>query len=115
MPLRRRARRAGSSGSSGDTAGDGSGVEGSAVLPRPRRLEVGAKYDPAPLRERTRSRLAAALVALLATISLLLVVGAAFRWFSVAEAKDLAVAVLTPLIAITGTALGFYFGGNKDS
>jgi hypothetical protein len=27
------------------------------------------------------------------------------------EAKDLAAAVLSPVIAVTGTALGFYFGG----
>jgi hypothetical protein len=51
---------------------------------------------------------------LLAAVALLLVCLTAFNALSIADAKDLALAVLTPLVAITGAALGFYFGGPKD-
>jgi hypothetical protein len=54
------------------------------------------------------------LVALLAVVSLALIICPAAGWIRIGEAKDLAVAVLTPLVAITGTALGFYFGGQKN-
>jgi hypothetical protein len=93
--------------------GPGSGDPGGAPR-QPRFLQFGGEYDPRPLRERTRSRLAQALVGALILVTLGLVVLTAFDAITVDEAKDLAVAVLSPLVAITGTALGFYFGGRKD-
>jgi hypothetical protein len=74
---------------------------------------VGERFDIEGVREQTRSRLAQALVALLFLVATLLVVLTAFDKLSVEEAKDLAATVLGPVVAVTGTALGFYFGGRR--
>lgn len=83
--------------------------------PRVRILREGGTYDPAPLREKTRSRLAQGLLLLLAVVALALVVLTAVDLLSIDDAKDLGVAVFTPLVAVTGAALGFYFGGHRGS
>jgi hypothetical protein len=36
------------------------------------------------------------------------------RWASPSDVKDLLTVILPPLIALTGSALGFYFGGKRD-
>ena len=77
--------------------------------------EVGTKFDPALLREQTRSRLAQGLVSLLAAVSIGLLVCTAAGWIGIETTKDLAVALLSPLVAVTGVALGFYFDGNRGS
>jgi hypothetical protein len=77
------------------------------------RWRVGRPYDPEPRREETRSRLAIALVALLFLVATLLIVFTAAALLSIEEAKDLAATVLSPVVAVTGTALGFYFGGHR--
>jgi hypothetical protein len=84
-----------------------------AAQPRPRLLSVGRKYDPLPQREKTRSWLALALVAQLASIALGLLFLTAFGKLKIDDAKDLIDGILSPLIALTGTALGFYFGGHQ--
>jgi formate/nitrite transporter FocA (FNT family) len=76
---------------------------------------VGPRYDPAELRERTRSRLALLLAGVVVALALLLVVFTATDLLSSNQAKDLAAAVLSPVIAVTGTALGFYFGGRSSN
>ena len=81
---------------------------------RIRTLRATETYDPAPDRESTRSWLARALVLLLSIVSLGLIVGVASSWLSTEQAKDLALAVLSPLVALTGAALGFYFGGEQN-
>jgi hypothetical protein len=81
----------------------------------PNLLRFGRSYDPSPLREQTRSRLALLLVLLLATVALSLIVFSATKLISAENAKDLVAGVLSPLIALTGTALGFYFGGRSGS
>ena len=73
----------------------------------------GKRFDPNPVREQTRSLLAQALVALLVVVSILLIVFVATGNINIDDAKDLAGTVLSPLIAVTGTALGFYFGGHR--
>jgi hypothetical protein len=80
----------------------------------PIQLEPGPRYDPNPVREQTRSLLAQALVALLIAVSLMLIVFVALGDIDTNSAKDLAGTVLSPLIAVTGTALGFYFGGHRS-
>lgn len=79
-----------------------------------RRAYVGRPYDPAPVREATRSWLAKALVWLLIGVAAALIVAPSADLLTVEESKTLALAVLSPLVAVTGTALGFYFGGQKD-
>ena len=44
--------------------------------------------------------------------TILLAFGAlALRWATEPEIKDLLVVILTPVVALTGSAVGFYFGG----
>jgi|SRR5919197_1024308 hypothetical protein len=90
-------------------AGGGGGSE-----PPPRYLRVGGKYDPSEVREKTRRQLALILAALLAIIALCLLTFVATNLLTDGEAKDLAAAVLSPIVAVTGTALGFYFGGQRN-
>jgi hypothetical protein len=72
------------------------------------------KYDPGKHRELTRARLAAGLVGLLGVLALLLVVLTCVGCFTVEEAKDLATIVFSPIVVLTGTALGFYFGVQQN-
>jgi hypothetical protein len=69
-------------------------------------------YDPRPLREKTRSKIALKLVWLLVLVAASLIGLTAGGLLTIDEAKDLAGAVLSPIIAVTGTALGFYYGGH---
>ncbi len=69
-------------------------------------------FDPRPIRETTRSKIAIRLVWLLVLVSLALIGLTAGGLLTIDEAKDLAGAVLSPIIAVTGTALGFYYGGH---
>jgi len=83
--------------------------------PGPTSLAVGGTYDPAPLREKTRSRLALILTVLVFLIAIMLVIFLGTNLLSADETKGLAAIVLSPIVAVTGTALGFYFGGRSAS
>ena len=86
--------------------------DGEQVQPQ-RVAREGPPYDPLPRQEKTRSWLAFTLVGLLAFISLALIFLTAFGPLKPDETKDLVAGVLSPLVALTGAALGFYFGGHK--
>lgn len=77
-------------------------------------LRLGSRYDPAPRREETRSRIALFLLFLLAAVSLLLVVFTGAGTLEIADARDIAGVVLAPLVVLTGTVFGFYFSGHSD-
>jgi hypothetical protein len=81
----------------------------------PRLLGYGPDYDPTPRREKTRSELAIGLLALLAVVALSLIGLTAWHRLAPDTTKDLVEGILSPLIAVTGTALGFYFGGHHGS
>lgn len=73
------------------------------------------RWDPEPAREKLRGYIAGGLVLLLAGI-----VAAAWLalWSDVAtepEIKDLLGVVMTPVVALVGSALGFYFGGKSSA
>jgi hypothetical protein len=73
------------------------------------------KYDPGKDRERVRGALAIGLL-----ITLGMVVVAAFvaiwtGWMSEPDVKDLLTVIFGPIVALTGSALGFYFGGKVDA
>lgn len=57
-----------------------------------------------------RGRLAAALVSLVGVTVVFGFLGLAWHWATFAEIKELILTVLTPLVALAGTAVGFYFG-----
>jgi hypothetical protein len=75
--------------------------------------EVGAIWNPEPARERIRGAIAVGLVALLALIALGAIVLLATDTLSLDEVEGLLAAVFAPLLALAGTALGFYFGGQR--
>jgi hypothetical protein len=74
---------------------------------------VGAVYNPEPEREKMRGRLALGLVALLAVVIVSSLVFIALNWATVADIKTLLDTIMSPLVALAGTALGFYFGGRS--
>ena len=76
-------------------------------------MRLGRPVNIEEIRERTRSRLAQVLVLLLVCTALLLIVFTAAKLLSIDDTKDLAASVLSPVVAVTGTALGFYFGGRR--
>jgi hypothetical protein len=89
---------------------------GSLTFQVPQRLlQIGGKYDPLPRREQTRSQLALGLVGLLVILAVGLVLLTAFKRLAINDTKDLIDGILSPLVALTGAALGFYFGGHQGS
>jgi hypothetical protein len=74
-------------------------------------LQAFPPYDPAEDREKARRLLAYALLALLALVVVALLFANFFDWSSLGETKDLAASILSPIVVLVGTALGFYFGG----
>jgi len=78
-------------------------------------LRPGPDWNPAKAREKTRGLLALGLTLLLFSIALLLVIFTATDLLTSGETKDLAASVLSPVVAVTGTALGFYFGAHRHS
>jgi hypothetical protein len=101
-----------SAGAEGDPASHSSAL--TFQVPQ-RLLQIGGKYDPLPRREATRSQLALGLVGLLALLMIGLVLLTAFKLLNINDTKDLIGGILSPLIALTGAALGFYFGGHHGS
>jgi fatty acid desaturase len=89
-------------------------VEDPAERSTPQTPTLGEKYDPAEHREHTRARLAAGLAFLLAIVALLLITLTASGSLSLDTAKDLAAVIFSPIVVLTGTALGFYFGVHQD-
>lgn len=76
-------------------------------FPRPRE----EKYDPERARDRIRGPLAIGMVMLLGATMLLTYIWIAANWMNTGDAKDILGIVLPPVVALTGTVLGFYFGG----
>lgn len=72
-------------------------------------------WDPEPGREKLRGYLATGLVLLLAGV-----IGAAWLtlWLGISSApeiKDLLGVLLPPVVALVGSAVGFYFGGKASA
>lgn len=74
---------------------------------------LGKPFDLEEVREKTRRNLALILAALLFIVAILLVALTASGNLNIETTKDLAASVLSPVVAVTGTALGFYFGGHR--
>jgi hypothetical protein len=78
--------------------------------PAPAAPTVGKPYNQREHREHTRARLAGGLAILLGIIGTLLICLTAAGSISLDDAKDLGLVVFSPIVVLTGTALGFYFG-----
>lgn len=86
---------------------------GKGAAPAPEQ-PVTEPYDPAEKREVTRAQLASGLAILLGALALLLIGLTAASAISIGETKDLAAAIYSPIVVLTGTALGFYFGVHQS-
>ena len=80
----------------------------------PKQPSVDIEYDPEPRRDWVRAMISVALV-----VAFLGVIG--FALYSTfpsdtvyTRTRDLLDRILTPLIGLIGTALGFYFGKSRD-
>ena len=69
----------------------------------------GAIYDPRPLEDKARRRIAYLLIALLAFLVIALLAMVVFDIITVDEIKDFGV-ILGPLVALVSAATGFYYG-----
>ena len=96
-------------------------------------MTVDAEYDyteddigpPDPLptvarpieeqREDVRRGLAYALVALFGAVLLVSLVAVVTGWADVDDVKSILEVLVPPLVALTGSALGFYFAGERTS
>lgn len=78
-----------------------------APVPQP---TTGGDYNPHRDRERVRGRLAFALVGLLALVAAALFFAVIAGWRTWDELQGLATLTFAPLISLTGTMLGFYYG-----
>ena len=76
----------------------------------PARPRAGREYDPGPARERTRGYLAGGLTVLLGLIIVLAFLLVFTDEATVKQTKELLGVVLTPVIGLVGTVVGFYFG-----
>ena len=78
-------------------------------VPAPR----GAKtYDPRPLEDKARRRIAYLLIALLALMIVALLAGVVFGVIPVSEIEEFAV-ILGPVVALVSAATGFYYGTRR--
>lgn len=84
-------------------------TEPSSPLPSPTTVPIAHK------REDTRRFLAIGLAVLLGVVGILLIALTADKDLSYNEAKDLALAIYSPIVVLAGTALGFYFGVQQGS
>jgi hypothetical protein len=78
----------------------------------PKQAATGPQYHPAKDREKVRSRLAYGLAIVTALIGgTLLVVG---LWAD-RDVNSFLTGIFTPLFGLTGTIIGFYFGGQDTT
>jgi hypothetical protein len=78
----------------------------SGTLERP----IERPYDPEPEREKVRARIALGLTALVSLLALMAFTLRAQGALTIEDLERLQL-FFTPLITLSGTALGFYFGG----
>jgi hypothetical protein len=83
-------------------------------LAKEKGLGVEGAHDVAKDREKARRRLAYGLLILLSAVSLALLIANFANWTDLNTTKDLATAILAPIVVLVGTALGFYFGGGQS-
>ena len=78
-------------------------------VPAPR---GGKTYDPRPLEDKARRRIAYLLIALLALVIVALLAGVVFGVIPVSEIEEFDV-ILGPLVVLVSAATGFYFASRR--
>jgi hypothetical protein len=100
-------------GTEGADARDASrGEPVSAQLGSPYSLQLGGVQKH---REDTRRWLAYGMVLLLAAVTLLSLAAVVFEWQTSDEVRAITEVLFTPIVALTGSALGFFFGIERGS
>ena len=102
------------------TAAHGSGPAEGGPMSERARQEVhhvpaprgGKTYDPRPLEDKARRRIAYLLIALLALVIVALLAGVVFGVIPVSEIEEFDV-ILGPLVALVSAATGFYFASKR--
>ena len=88
----------------------GGPVEGDDLKP----VQRPTVFDAEPGRERVRGRVAGALVLLLSTLTLIALI-AVVAGVAAADVRSIIELVLPPVVALCGSAIGFYFGSNSTA
>lgn len=70
-------------------------------------------YNPEPARERVRGAIAIALIGLLIGLITVLFISVLAKVVLVADLDKIAATILTPIMGIVGTVLGFYYGAKS--
>ena len=78
-------------------------------VPAPR---GGTNYDPRPLEEKARRRIAYLLIALLALMIVALLAGVVFGVIPVGEIEEFGV-ILSPLVVLVSAGTAFYYGTKR--
>ncbi len=96
-------------------------IGGNVATPPVKSVDIAGKAEPPETKpatieekqEKTRGAIAGALVALLFIIIIASFAAVWLKVQTVAEVKALLEVILAPVVALVGSATGFYFGGRK--
>jgi hypothetical protein len=84
-------------------------------LPEDRPLAVTPQFNPRRVQERVRTGVAAAIVGAVILETLIIIVAYVAGRIAAKDLSAVTTALITPLVGIAGTVLGFYFGSHRDS
>jgi ABC-type Fe3+ transport system permease subunit len=82
-------------------------------LPLDRPLALTPGYNPRRVQERVRTSVATAIVGALIALTLILAIAYVAGRISAKDLPQVTAALVTPLVGIAGTVLGFYFGSHR--
>ena len=97
---------------SGPAEGGPTSARASQEIPHVPALRGGTAYDPRPLQDKARRRIAYLLIALLALMIVALLASVVFGVIPVSEIEEFDV-ILGPLVALVSAATGFYFATKR--
>ena len=82
-------------------------------LPLDQPLVVTPGFNPRRVQERVRTSVAAGIVGAVIAETLILVIADVFGGISAKDLPQVTASLVTPLVGIAGTVLGFYFGSHR--
>jgi hypothetical protein len=84
-------------------------------VPAVRALAVTTPYDPSRVQEWVRTGVALAIVGAVIVETLILSIAFVSGGIAASDLTAATAAIVTPLVGIAGTVLGFYFGSHKSN